>query len=317
MTNQLVTPWLAKQFPAAPPLAYWELAFREEVDGADVIKDAQGLKGAGFSMDPADLEEKTGYKVQPDASAPPEDHNVLAGALRGHAVASEEDSGVSTLRNSERPVKRENKPSMAAKLAKVFRMLGFSAEVQRESEWADLLAEAVAEGMESGGEEIRNTNCGIGKNGFQSGNQCGKGRSREPKSKPRGRDLFGPKAHPKMTPDEAEERLGNVIEKSLRDKKGHPGAAYREGLGRIDLKWGSPGIKTKNDLGGYGISHILQGHGEKAVRTLPRVLARGEIKIDPNYPAKRILTHEGDLAILAKEKEGSAWVITAFRPKQK
>jgi phage gp29-like protein len=64
---QLVRPYLSRQFPGQPISARWELAFREEVDGSAVVEDAAKLRSAGFRMDPAELGEKTGYKVTAEA----------------------------------------------------------------------------------------------------------------------------------------------------------------------------------------------------------------------------------------------------------
>lgn len=64
INKQLVEPWLKKRFPGQPVMAHWELAFREEVDGSQVIEDAAKLKSAGHAIDPAELEEKTGYKLE-------------------------------------------------------------------------------------------------------------------------------------------------------------------------------------------------------------------------------------------------------------
>ena len=68
--KQLVVPWLRKQFPGEPISAAWALAFREEVDGSAVVEDATKLKGAGYTMDPSELGEKTGYKLTADAPGP-------------------------------------------------------------------------------------------------------------------------------------------------------------------------------------------------------------------------------------------------------
>lgn len=78
--RQVIEPRLAAAFPEKDICAYWELAFREEVDSAQVIEDAATLSQAGYLIDPAELAEKSGYKLSlkpnqpaPDFQAEPEE----------------------------------------------------------------------------------------------------------------------------------------------------------------------------------------------------------------------------------------------------
>jgi|GEM_PF-499313 len=54
---------LAAAFPGQPVLAYFEIAAKEEQDIGSLIKHALELSQAGYQMDPAELSEKTGYKI--------------------------------------------------------------------------------------------------------------------------------------------------------------------------------------------------------------------------------------------------------------
>jgi len=60
---------LAEAFPDRPRLAYWDLAAEEEQDMNSVITQIQNLSTAGFMVDPEDVEERTGYRLQ--KSTPP------------------------------------------------------------------------------------------------------------------------------------------------------------------------------------------------------------------------------------------------------
>lgn len=62
--EQFDRPLLAKHFPGQPQLAYFELAATRSLDPADVIDQALKLARAGYEIDPAELAEKTGYKVR-------------------------------------------------------------------------------------------------------------------------------------------------------------------------------------------------------------------------------------------------------------
>jgi len=55
---------LAKHFPGQPQLAYFELAATRSLDPGDVIDQALKLARAGYEIDPAELAEKTGYKIR-------------------------------------------------------------------------------------------------------------------------------------------------------------------------------------------------------------------------------------------------------------
>ncbi|WRG56257.1 DUF3519 domain-containing protein [Helicobacter pylori] len=119
------------------------------------------------------------------------------------------------------------------------------------------------------------------------------------------------------------------INKLLETKKGFvAGAFYKEGLGDIDLVWGTP--KTK-DSNGYGLAHILErrisnemkkGLSEaeakeyalNIVKSIPEVLEKGTKGTDSlgrvfvNYGNKRVgLNNEWK-----KEKLENHWVISSY-----
>ena len=62
--QQFDGPLLAKTFPGQPQLAYFELAATRSLDPADVISQALALARAGYEIDPAELSEKTGYRLK-------------------------------------------------------------------------------------------------------------------------------------------------------------------------------------------------------------------------------------------------------------
>lgn len=63
ITSQLVTRWLDERFPGQKHVAYFKLAANEETDTAAVIADVKALHEAGFDLDPAEVTERTGWKV--------------------------------------------------------------------------------------------------------------------------------------------------------------------------------------------------------------------------------------------------------------
>jgi phage gp29-like protein len=62
--EQFDGPLLARLFPGQPQLAYFELAVTRSLDPADVIAQALTLAKAGYEIDPAELSEKTGYRLK-------------------------------------------------------------------------------------------------------------------------------------------------------------------------------------------------------------------------------------------------------------
>ncbi|MGL2577509.1 DUF3519 domain-containing protein, partial [Helicobacter pylori] len=120
-----------------------------------------------------------------------------------------------------------------------------------------------------------------------------------------------------------------AINKLLETKKGFvAGAFHKEGLGDIDLVWGTP--KTK-DSNGYGLAHIIerrtankinQGASEaeakeyamSVVKTIPEVLEKGTKGTDHlgrvfvDYDNKRV----GLNNIWKNEKLENHWVISSY-----
>ena len=64
LQNQFDAPLLERFFPGEPHLAYFELAATRSLDPADIIAQALVLAKAGYEIDPAELSEKTGYRLQ-------------------------------------------------------------------------------------------------------------------------------------------------------------------------------------------------------------------------------------------------------------
>jgi phage gp29-like protein len=62
--HQFDAPLLEKYFPGQPQLAYFELAATRSLDPADIIAQALALAKAGYEIDPGELAEKTGYRLQ-------------------------------------------------------------------------------------------------------------------------------------------------------------------------------------------------------------------------------------------------------------
>jgi phage gp29-like protein len=62
--EQFDRPLLERYFPGQPRLAYFELAATRALDPAEVVAQALTLARAGYEIDPAELSEKTGYRLK-------------------------------------------------------------------------------------------------------------------------------------------------------------------------------------------------------------------------------------------------------------
>ncbi len=65
LQREIDLPMLAQAFPRQPPLAYFEFAPSSSDDVSRVVQDAAQLAAAGYTMDPAELSEKSGYRLVP------------------------------------------------------------------------------------------------------------------------------------------------------------------------------------------------------------------------------------------------------------
>ena len=69
--KQLDREILARRFPGQPVLAFFSLAARQETDVTEVVGHVRQLAAAGYEVDPAQIEELTGYSTTRKASLGP------------------------------------------------------------------------------------------------------------------------------------------------------------------------------------------------------------------------------------------------------
>ena len=70
LQKHLDAPLLAEFFPGEPILAYFEFAPPAGNEVSRVIEDAVALAKAGVRMDPEELSEKTGYRLERTSDPP-------------------------------------------------------------------------------------------------------------------------------------------------------------------------------------------------------------------------------------------------------
>jgi len=67
LQRQFDAPFLHTHFPGRPHLAYFELVFQPDTNTGEVVRHAAELGRAGYRLDPAELADKTGYRILPPA----------------------------------------------------------------------------------------------------------------------------------------------------------------------------------------------------------------------------------------------------------
>ncbi|WP_420266297.1 hypothetical protein [Candidatus Magnetominusculus dajiuhuensis] len=108
----------------------------------------------------------------------------------------------------------------------------------------------------------------------------------------------------KGKPDEAIEHL-------LKTKEGEAvGVLHRPEIGDIDLVWGKTGQK------GYGLSHIIERHGEGILKILPEIVEKGDIsyhKDNPKYANMDMKTPDYRAVVrLDWSGKDKKWLLTVF-----
>lgn len=133
----------------------------------------------------------------------------------------------------------------------------------------------------------------------------------------RGRRDDWKKAREGMTP---KQNLANAIRAMrwvMKHKRTATRVMYRYGLGWVNFPYGRPGHKKKNAEGkthtdGYGLSHILDKHGERALRRMPLVLTYGRLR--KHQSSEKIsVSYRNELVHLSRNKNRSqSWTITSY-----
>ncbi len=121
--------------------------------------------------------------------------------------------------------------------------------------------------------------------------------------------------HGVATTKERYKAASGAARQVIESGKDFPAAVEIPGLGKIDFLYGRPGTPKANENGtthtdGYGLSHIKDKHGSRALHRMPYVLAHG--KVEPHEKEnKRYICHGSEIAIVTKGKQGR-WELTTF-----
>lgn len=107
-----------------------------------------------------------------------------------------------------------------------------------------------------------------------------------------------------------------AVRQVMASKQDFQAAVEVPGLGEIDFPYGRPGTHEKNEKGathedGYGLSHIEDKHGTRALHRMPYVLAHGKVEPHPDA-SKRVIRHGSEIAVVRKGQQGRWELVTSY-----
>lgn len=107
-----------------------------------------------------------------------------------------------------------------------------------------------------------------------------------------------------------------AVRQVMATKQDFQAAVEVPGLGEIDFPYGRPGTHEKNEKGathedGYGLSHIEDKHGTRALHRMPYVLAHGKVEPHPDA-SKRVIRHGSEIAVVREGQQGRWELVTSY-----
>lgn len=323
LNAQIVRPLLTRAFPGRPQLAYFDFDTEATPSPGEVFEDAAKARSAGYLIDQAELEEKTGYKLVretshpmpgmggevalnkdtfidkttrkdpgPSGSGEKGDHDAILKAFA-------EDSSAAA--GEIRDLLENPSPEKAAALLQKLPDL-----LPEDPAMAAVIAEAMA--AEFGTQLEKNSECRA-----QNPATCRThGTPREIKTKGF-QDQFGngnPEtltANPKMNAERGKAVISHILAK----KSGYePHAMYRKDIGWIGVDYGTPGNANNSYNGGHGISHIVGKH-EGAIDGAVDVILGGTAYKHNESRRKVFIIKDRTAIVLSKDRDGRL-LITDF-----
>ena len=337
--NRTVTDTLLdRAFPGRPHLAAFDFETEPAPGPAEVFDLAAKAVQAGYRVTQAELQERTGYALEPAGagSGGLEDWRLggLASPLRGDGpTASQLPWGVGqgptlnrqtskhpSLQTSALQSLSEALQRDCAPLAKALQTLlaDPSPEAARAlaARLPELLPEDPALASEiqtllddtfaaESAEPVANRDYKRDENGkFSKTNHPGT-HQREGET-PSKRDAHGTFDEAKLAADpKANAARARSVVTHLMAKRGgsEPKALWRQDTGWIGIDYGTPGNKDNAFAGGHGLAHILAKHPE-AKESLVDTLQHGEAYKHPQSASKLMLVHGNTVAVLTKRRDG-------------
>lgn len=330
---------LDMKFPGQPHLAYWSLGYAEQDDTNDKIDSIVALAGAGYRADDQAVSEVLGIDVQTviippavlEATAEPSAsiYNVNRGndAVSDAPLTSEEIALAERLMNALPDASRIEQDAQALQLAIKAGLTGKTVNDSRYAgdpvatplQNAGINTSETGEGNRIENDECRAKNPTDCRYHHPKGKQAAKGTTREQKDASPNKQWHKSRTH--HTPEQQRQNMQRGIEWSMKNKSDLNDIGYRKELGRISIPYGIPGSPDMDWADGYGLSHIEDKHGEKAVKMIPHMLAYGQIDQHPQNPNKNVIRYKGHELYLTRKRQSDpkakarhAWLVTNYDP---
>ena len=320
LNAQIVRPLLARAFPGRSQLAYFDFDTEATPSPGEVFEDAAKARSAGYLIDQAELEEKTGYKLVRDVQGNGEQGTGLS--LNKESGVRSQELGVKTNPSVLTPntsvldaFTKDSSPAAEAikellndpskeKAEEILKKL--PELLPEDPAMAAVIAEAMA--AEFGTQLEKNSECRA-----QNPATCRThGTPREIKTKGF-QDQFGngnPEtltANPKMNAERGKAVISHILAK----KSGYePHAMYRKDIGWIGVDYGKPGNANNSYNGGHGISHIVGKH-EGAIDGAVDVILGGTVYKHNESRRKVFIIKDRTAIVLSKDRDGRL-LITDF-----
>ena len=328
--NRTVTDALLdRAFPGRPHLAAFDFQTRPEPGPAELFDLAAKAVQAGYRVAQDELEERTGFRLEPNAPAdqsPFTDYHLPLTnrhlPLTNHPLpitnrAPAADSGLGALAEALRTdcaplaealraLLAEPSPTAAQALAgRLPELLPDDPEMAAAIEEA--LTQTFGDALATAPEKPAVANRAYRRDPdgkFARVDHPGSGQ-REPETKGK-RDGFGTtdEAALAANPRTNKARAQSVVSHLLAKKEGaEPKALYRQDTGWVGIDYGTPGNAANDHKGGHGLAHILAKH-PKAKDTLVDTLQEGEAYKHDRSRSKLYLIHGNSVAVLTKHRTG-------------
>ena len=352
--NRTVTDALLdRAFPGRPHLAAFDFQTRPEPGPAELFDLAAKAVQAGYRVAQDELEERTGFRLEPNGQGSGEGLGGPFGAgspgAAGHlpltnyhlpitnrAPAAESGLGAlaealhadcAPLAEALRALLAEPSPTAAQALAaRLPDLLPDDPEMAAAIEEAltrtfgDTLAGAPEKPAVANREDECHAkdpaNCPYHGTGRFAGKD---GKPAEGKAKPAPKEL---PPRPNAKASAADYRKANLtrgeaaLGNILADHADVPAAMVSRKLGPIDFVWGREGNPGRDYEGGYGFSHIIAKHGEEAARRVPAILAYGKYFHDEQRAGDYLIVHQNEVVSL-KRNSGNFFVVTSYEANKK
>ena len=328
------------KFPGKPHLVYFDLSNESKQTPEKYLADAVTAKNAGLTIDIAQLEDFTGYKLSKVEQAPSNEWTVprLSNTDRNSVEEWEKDEERPVVENSEEPIEKEaveetmTEPSeddvrhgvsilkafdkMLAPIRTLFNKLLMATTKEESDGIVSEINGEIKKLEDSEDSELVKAVTQLMVDGFENGENEEEDWRWEDDPKViansechvtdhlcRIHDAAKIEALKQKSPDKMAADGRKALNQMLQDHKPVVDAFWRESLGPLDLEWGKEGTEAKKYEDGWGVAKTRKKHG-KDLLSLSDVISHGEVRKHP-YITNRVVIIQGDtFAVFQKDDNG-------------